>query len=106
MSSAFNRSQGFLWGAATAAYQVEGAAFEDGKGQSMWDIFTHTPGRTLHGDTGDVAADHYHLYPEDIVLMGADEPQRLPVFHFMAPGLPRRCGTNEPKGSRPLFPGS
>jgi beta-glucosidase len=55
----------FRWGAATAAYQVEGAAREDGKGPSIWDTFSHTPGRTLNGDTGDVAADHYHRYPED-----------------------------------------
>ena len=55
----------FRWGSATAAYQVEGAAQEDGKGASIWDTFSHTPGRTLHGDTGDIAADHYHRYPDD-----------------------------------------
>jgi beta-glucosidase len=59
----------FRWGAATAAYQVEGAAGEDGRGPSNWDIFAHTPGRTRNGDTGDVAADHYHRYPADIDLM-------------------------------------
>lgn len=59
----------FRWGAATAAYQVEGAAREDGRGVSIWDTFSHTPGRTLNGDTGDVAADHYHRYPEDADLM-------------------------------------
>ena len=59
----------FRWGAATAAYQVEGAVDEDGRGPSIWDTFTHTPGRTLNGDTGDVAADHYHRFPEDIRLM-------------------------------------
>ncbi len=59
----------FLWGAATASYQIEGAAFEDGKGESIWDRFAHTPGKVLNGDTGDVACDHYHRYPEDIQIM-------------------------------------
>jgi beta-glucosidase len=57
---------GFAWGAATAAYQIEGAATEDGRGPSIWDTFSHTPGRTMNGDTGDVAADHYHRWAEDI----------------------------------------
>ena len=61
--------QGFVWGAATAAYQVEGAAQEDGRGPSIWDTFSHTPGTTLNGDTGDVACDHYHRYLGDIELM-------------------------------------
>ena len=60
---------GFLWGAATAAYQIEGAADADGKGQSIWDTFSHTAGKTYHGDTGDVACDSYHRYPEDIALL-------------------------------------
>jgi len=60
---------GFLWGAATAAYQIEGAADADGKGPSIWDTFSHIPGKTHHGDTGDVACDSYHRYPEDIELM-------------------------------------
>jgi beta-glucosidase len=59
----------FRWGAATAAYQVEGAVAEDGRGPSNWDTFSHTPGRTRNGDTGDVAADHYHRYATDIGLM-------------------------------------
>ncbi|GGV73553.1 MULTISPECIES: GH1 family beta-glucosidase [Streptomyces] len=59
----------FVWGAATAAYQVEGAAGEDGRTPSIWDTFSHTPGKTLNGDTGDVAADHYHLYREDVARM-------------------------------------
>ena len=57
---------GFVWGVATAAYQIEGAATEDGRGPSIWDTFSHTPGRTMNGDTGDVAADHYHRWAEDI----------------------------------------
>jgi beta-glucosidase len=55
--------QDFLWGAATASYQVEGAWNEDGKGESIWDRFTHTPGKVRGGVTGDVACDQYHLYP-------------------------------------------
>ncbi|MBT2570004.1 GH1 family beta-glucosidase [Planococcus sp. ISL-110] len=57
------------WGAATAAYQIEGAAFKDGKGPSIWDTFSHTPGKVLNGDNGDVAVDSYHRYEEDIQLM-------------------------------------
>ncbi|GIF97102.1 GH1 family beta-glucosidase [Catellatospora citrea] len=56
----------FVWGSATAAYQIEGAATEDGRGPSIWDTYSHTPGRTLNGDTGDVAADHYHRWQEDL----------------------------------------
>ena len=59
----------FVFGAATASYQVEGAANEDGKGESIWDRFSHTPGKVTNGDTGDVACDHYHRWPEDIALM-------------------------------------
>ena len=62
---------GFLWGAATAAYQVEGAVHEDGRGPSIWDTFSHTPGRTLNGDTGDVACGHYGRLDEDLDLIGA-----------------------------------
>jgi beta-glucosidase len=60
---------GFSWGAATAAYQIEGAWDEDGKGPSIWDTFSHTPGRVHGGDTGDVACDHYHRWREDVALM-------------------------------------
>jgi beta-glucosidase len=59
----------FLWGAATAAYQVEGAVAEDGRGPSIWDTFSHTPGNVFHGDTGDVADDHYHRLEGDLDLM-------------------------------------
>ncbi|MDQ3327162.1 MAG: GH1 family beta-glucosidase, partial [Chloroflexota bacterium] len=62
--------EGFVWGAATAAYQVEGAAYEDGRGESIWDRFSHTPGKTKNGDTGDVACDHYHRWRGDIALLG------------------------------------
>ena len=61
--------KGFVWGSATASYQVEGAVNEDGRGASIWDTFSHTPGKTFNGDTGDVATDSYHRYAEDIALM-------------------------------------
>ncbi len=61
--------KGFEWGAATAAYQIEGAAFEDGKGLSIWDVFCRQPGRILTGEIGDVTCDHYHRYAQDVALM-------------------------------------
>jgi beta-glucosidase len=61
--------EGFLWGSATASYQVEGAVAEDGRGPSIWDTFSHTPGKTHNGDTGDVADDYYHRYKDDVQLM-------------------------------------
>ncbi|MBO3740602.1 GH1 family beta-glucosidase [Actinoplanes flavus] len=61
--------EGFVWGAATASYQIEGAAREDGRGPSIWDTFSRTPGRVFAGHTGDVACDHYHRYAEDVALM-------------------------------------
>jgi beta-glucosidase len=69
--------EGFIWGASTASYQIEGAAAEDGRGPSIWDTFSHTPGKVANGDTGDVACDHYHRYPEDIALM-----QRLGISAY------------------------
>ncbi|MBX7265070.1 beta-glucosidase [Micromonospora sp. Llam7] len=59
----------FLWGAATAAYQIEGAARDDGRGESIWDTFSRIPGRVHAGHTGDVACDHYHRYADDVALM-------------------------------------
>src|SRR5205823_3451895 len=61
--------QGFLWACATAAYQVEGAAKEDGRGPSIWDAFSHQSGHTYHNQTGDVADNNYHLYKGDIQLL-------------------------------------
>ena len=59
----------FLWGSASAAYQVEGVAEEEGKGRSIWDEFVRIPGKTFKATTGDVAVDHYHRFKEDIALM-------------------------------------
>ncbi len=60
---------GFAWGAATAAYQIEGAATADGRGPSVWDTFSHVPGNVRGGDTGDIACDSYHRYEQDVKLM-------------------------------------
>jgi beta-glucosidase len=60
---------GFVWGCATAAYQIEGGVHEGGRGASIWDVFSHTPGKTYNGDTGDVADDSYHLYKDDVRLL-------------------------------------
>ncbi len=61
--------EGFLWGTTTAAYQIEGAVSEDGRGESIWDRFCATPGKVRNGESGAVACDFYHRYPEDIALL-------------------------------------
>ena len=88
----------FLWGAATAAYQVEGAWNEDGKGESIWDRFSHTPGKIEDQSTGDVACDHYHRFEEDITLM---RQLGLKAYRFStawARVLPKGRGSINPKG--------
>jgi len=70
---------GFVWGAATAAYQIEGAWNEDGKGPSTWDTFCHKPRKILDGSSGDVACDHYHRYQEDVEVMAE---LGLPAYRF------------------------
>jgi beta-glucosidase len=69
MSTTRSFPQGFRWGIGTASYQIEGAVAEDGRGPSIWDSFSHTPGKIAGGDTGDVACDHYHRWAEDLDLM-------------------------------------
>ncbi|HVR78960.1 MAG TPA: GH1 family beta-glucosidase [Acidimicrobiia bacterium] len=69
MTSVSDFPPGFLWGVATASYQIEGAVDEDGRGKSIWDTFAHTPGKTLNGESGDLAVDHYHRYADDVALM-------------------------------------
>jgi len=66
---------GFLWGTATASYQVEGAVAEDGRGPSVWDTFSHAAGNVVNGATGDVADDHYHRYKDDIQLCDGPWPK-------------------------------
>src|ERR671930_907499 len=70
---------GFVWGAATASYQIEGAVHEDGRGESVWDRFAAAPGKVRNGDTGEVACDFYHRYREDVALM---RELRLDAFRF------------------------
>jgi beta-glucosidase len=69
LASGLRFPDGFVWGAATASYQIEGAVNEDGRGPSIWDTFSRTPGRVHMGHTGDVACDHYHRYVDDVALM-------------------------------------
>lgn len=88
----------FLWGAATAAYQIEGAWNEDGKGESIWDRFSHIPGHVDNGDTGDLACDHYHRYREDVALM---QELGLAAYRFSISWprlLPAGRGTANPAG--------
>ena len=79
--------KGFLWGAATAAYQVEGSPLADGAGASIWHRFSHTPGRVFNGDTGDIACDHYRRWREDLDLM-QELGLKAPEFHPRAPPVP------------------
>jgi beta-glucosidase len=90
--------KGFTWGTATAAYQIEGAAYEDGKGLSVWDMFCRRPGAIWKGQTGEVACDHYHRYREDVALM---KTLGLPAYRFSIAWprvLPRGVGAVNPKG--------
>jgi beta-glucosidase len=90
--------QGFFWGTATSAYQIEGAWNEDGKGPSIWDTFAHTPGKIKNGDTGDVANDHYHRYKEDVALMKAIGVNAY-RFSIAWPRIfPNGTGAPNPKG--------
>ncbi|MFI7464173.1 GH1 family beta-glucosidase [Nonomuraea sp. NPDC049646] len=86
----------FVWGAATASYQIEGAVKEDGRGRSIWDTFSHTPGKVAGGDTGDVACDHYHRYQDDVALM---RELRLRAYRFSV-AWPRV----QPEGAGPINP--
>src|ERR1700749_3292575 len=61
--------EGFLWGAGTSSYQIEGAVDEDGRGRSIWDEFSHTPGNVRGGETGDIACDSYHRVAEDVACV-------------------------------------
>jgi len=90
--------RGFFWGAATAAYQIEGAWNEDGKGESIWDRFAHTPGKIKNGDTGDVACDSYHRWRDDLALI---KELKLNSYRFSIswPRIqPWGVGSANPKG--------
>ncbi len=89
---------GFLWGTATASYQVEGAAKDDGRAPSIWDTFSHTPGKVVNNATGDVADDHYHRYKEDVQLMKA---LGITAYRFSIAWprvFPQGSGQPNPKG--------
>jgi beta-glucosidase len=89
---------GFLWGTATAAYQIEGAVSEDGRGPSIWDTFTHTPGKIRNDDNGDVADDHYHRYQDDVRSMKALAATAY-RFSISWPRIfPQGTGAPNPKG--------
>ncbi len=98
MSDSFQFPTGFLWGAATSAYQIEGSPLADGAGASIWHRFSHTPGLTLNGDTGDVACDHYRRYESDVALMAQ---LGLNAYRFSISWsrvLPAGFGRVNPKG--------
>jgi len=90
--------QGFLWGNATSAYQIEGAWQEDGKGESIWDRFAHTPGRIERNETGDVAVDHYHRFKDDIRLMKALGAKAYRFSIAWPRVFPQGAGSANPKG--------
>ena len=93
-----NFPSGFIWGAASASYQVEGAAHEDGKGRSIWNMIERWPGKIWEGNTGDAACDHYHLYHEDARLMGEIGLQAYRFSIAWPRILPEGTGAVNPKG--------
>jgi beta-glucosidase len=88
----------FVWGASTASYQIEGAVDVDGRGPSIWDVFSHTPGRVKGGDTGDVACDHYHRWTEDIEWLARGGFNAYRFSTAWARILPGGTGAIEPRG--------
>jgi len=89
---------GFLWGTATASYQVEGAVAEDGRLPSIWDTFSHTPGKVANNATGDVADDHYHRYKDDVQLMKALGVKAYRFSIAWPRVFPNGSGAPNPKG--------
>jgi beta-glucosidase len=90
--------ENFVWGASTSSYQIEGAVDVDGRGKSIWDVFSHAPGRVKGGDTGDVACDHYHRWPEDIELLSRGGFGDYRFSTAWPRILPNGAGTVEPRG--------
>src|SRR3954468_6387962 len=90
--------KGFLWGSATASYQVEGAVNEDGRGPSIWDTFSHTPGKVVNNSTGDIADDHYHRYKEDVQLMKSLGVKTYRFSIAWPRVFPQGAGAPNPKG--------
>src|SRR4030042_6932206 len=88
----------FVWGAAAASYQVEGAASADGKGLSVWDMMCRQPGRIWSGQTGQVACDHYHRYVEDVALMKQIGLKAYRLSVSWPRGIPAGAGPVNPKG--------
>jgi beta-glucosidase len=94
----YNFPKGFIWGAATSSYQIEGAWQADGKSESIWDRFSHTPGKIEDATTGDVACDHYYRWPEDVALMQALNLQAYRFSISWPRILPEGTGRVEQKG--------
>ncbi|WP_010186227.1 GH1 family beta-glucosidase [Sphingomonas sp. PAMC 26605] len=88
----------FVWGCATASYQIEGAVRADGRGPTNWDVFSHTPGRVANNDTGDVACDSYHRYAEDIALLKALGVKAYRMSIAWSRIFPDGRGKSNPKG--------
>src|SRR6202789_973675 len=90
--------EGFKWGCSTASYQIEGAVKEDGRGETNWDIFAHTPGKTHNGETGQVPDDSYHRYKEDAELLKDLGVQTYRMSIAWSRIFPEGKGTPNPKG--------
>jgi beta-glucosidase len=88
----------FVWGASTSSYQIEGAVDADGRGNSIWDVFSHTPGRIKGGDNGDVACDHYHRWREDVELLAGGGFNAYRFSTAWPRILPSGTGAIEPRG--------
>ena len=95
---------GFVWGVTTAAYQTEGAADEDGRGESTWDRFCATPGKVRNGDSGAIACDSYHRYDEDLELMRRARRNSPPLLGVVVQGPSRGSGPGQRQGPRFLRP--
>ncbi len=93
-----SKANDFVWGVASAAFQIEGAYNEDGKGLSIWDVFTHEPGRTKQGNSGDTTCDHYHRYKEDVKLMAELGVKGYRFSISWSRIMPKGCGEVNEKG--------